>query len=148
MSIRNCITPVHCAVRILSLASATVLVAACGIGQPKTAPVRGTVTLNGKPLNTGTVTFIPEEANKFASGRIGADGTYELTTFRENDGAVIGGHRITVTAVVVADPNLGPAESLLPAKYGSDQTSGLRADVKDIESNSIDLELQGSVKRR
>src|SRR3954464_3770610 len=82
------------------------LLAGCGGGpsdKPKVAPVSGKVTQKGKPLTTGDVLFTPSggpdgAAGQVATGQIGPDGTYRLTTFNTGDGAVLGTHKVTVTA--------------------------------------------------
>src|SRR5262245_30958089 len=54
-------------------------------GRPKVAPVSGKVTQKGKPLTEGDVVFTPsggpEGAGTIATGQIGPDGTYRLTTY-------------------------------------------------------------------
>lgn len=71
---------------------------------PKLAKVSGKVTYNGKPVTKGSVIFTPVAGDKgdasgqVATGQIGADGSYELTTFNTGDGAVIGQHTVTIEA--------------------------------------------------
>src|SRR6478752_10675518 len=79
------------------------LAAAVAIGCTKkgglaTAPVSGKVTYRGKAVPTGTVMFVPSEGPA-ATGEIGSDGSYKLTTFSPGDGAVIGTHKVTITAL-------------------------------------------------
>jgi len=119
---------------------AIILLSGCSGGRLPTAPVRGKVTYKGAPLNTGTVTFVPDTtAAPCAYGEIGADGSYQLTTYKRGDGAVLGTHRIMVSAVKV-DPKRPEATSLVPSKFSSEQTSGLTADVQK-KDNVVDLSL-------
>jgi hypothetical protein len=119
---------------------AVILFSGCTGGRLPTAPVRGKVTYKGAPLNTGTVTFVPDTtAAPCAYGEIGADGSYELTTYKRGDGAVLGTHRIMVSALKV-DPKRPEATSLVPSKFSSEQTSGLAADVQK-KDNVVDLSL-------
>ena len=81
---------------------ATALIAmliACHGCSPKggmpTAPVSGTVTYQGNPVTSGTVMFVPQ-TGKAATGNIGPDGHYTLTTYDEGDGAVLGTHRVEI----------------------------------------------------
>jgi hypothetical protein len=66
------------------------------------APVHGKITLDGQPLKAGKVMFAPIrkgadlEAGKPAIGVIREDGTFELSTYRNGDGAVVGEHWVTV----------------------------------------------------
>ena len=77
----------------------------CGSGHPApTYPVTGKVVFSddGTPLSTGGSILwesVPDEPGVLpfnASGAIQADGTFELTTFEEGDGAVAGEHRVLV----------------------------------------------------
>src|SRR5262249_3000951 len=70
-------------------------------GKPKVAPVSGKVTKKGgQPLTHGDITFTPSEggSGQIATGQIGPDGSYTLTTFNTGDGAVLGKHKVTVVA--------------------------------------------------
>lgn len=76
--------------------------AGCEQSPYELAPVRGTVRIDGRPLAGGRVMFAPiaqgdsREAGKPAFGTIQSDGNYILTTYRDNDGAVVGEHWITI----------------------------------------------------
>lgn len=78
------------------LASLSILLAFCCLGcdsGPTMAPVRGVVNLLGKPLPGGRIIFEPiskSEGSKSAIGDIADDGTFELFTFEEGDGAIVG----------------------------------------------------------
>jgi hypothetical protein len=74
------------------------LLSGCGSKLPETAPVVGKVTMNGKPVSSGTIMFCPEKG-RAATGQIGPDGTYSLTTFKPGDGALLGKHRVTIESV-------------------------------------------------
>jgi hypothetical protein len=100
----------------------------------ETAPVSGKVTYRGKPLPNGTVMFVPGEGPA-ATGEIRPDGSYTLGTYTATDGAVLGNHKVSITAL----QNVGEAlpeqrsptpSSLLPAKYLNHENSGLTAEVK------------------
>ena len=73
----------------------------------KTVPVKGRITYRGKPLVQGTVTFEPEDTGREASGDIGPDGTFVLTTFTDGDGAVPGIHRVRVGNAAVGPATIG-----------------------------------------
>jgi hypothetical protein len=68
----------------------------CGGGGPKPVKVEGVVTLDGKPLPAATVTFVPAGDGRAASGRTEQDGTFRLTTYRTDDGALPGEYKVTV----------------------------------------------------
>jgi len=66
--------------------------------------VRGKLVYNGKPVPEGSVLFAPKvdsesvEAGKPASGSPDQNGEFQLSTFRENDGALVGTHIVTYSA--------------------------------------------------
>jgi hypothetical protein len=110
----------------------------------ETAPVTGKVTYKGKPLPNGTVMFVPAEGPA-AYGEIAADGTYHLSTYGANDGAVLGKHKISITAVA-DQTNLLPEQRnplpppLIPDKYMNHDQSGLTAEVVR-GKNEVNLDL-------
>jgi len=98
--------------------------------------VRGQVFYHGRPLGSGTVTFVPAEPGPPASGEIQPDGQFSLSTFRPGDGALPGRYAVMVIAVgntaghlpTEANP---PTALLVPRKYASHRTSNLTADVTE-----------------
>ncbi|SFI96990.1 hypothetical protein SAMN05421753_11422 [Planctomicrobium piriforme] len=126
---------------LLSACAVLALVASgCGKGTPPTGKVTGKVLLDGEPLTTGSVLYIPNPTGQYASGKIDKDGSYSLTTFVNGDGAVLGKHRIIVSAVKEVKNEGDPVVPLTPSKYSNENTSGLEADVKKGE-NVVDLNL-------
>ena len=124
-------------------ALAIAFIAGCGGGQ--TAPVDGRVKFkDGSDVSVLAgyeVDFQPDGGKTSASGHIAADGTFKLTTFGPDDGAMPGQHRVAITPPQSADPDKPPQKSKLPAKYSSFDTSELTAEVKP-GRNSIELELE------
>jgi hypothetical protein len=114
---------------------------------PPTLPVSGKVSYKGQPVTKGTVTFVSDDGQT-AVGEIQPDGTYSLSTFGQNDGTVLGHHRVSVVASD-ADPTLMPGSSkgykppkdLVPKKYGDAVSSGLEATVSR-EKSSFDFDLK------
>jgi hypothetical protein len=125
----------------------------CGPNHPKTAPVSGKISMAGKAVPTGTITFIPNTPGTSATGEIGPDGSYTLTTFSKGDGAVIGSHKVIIVAMADMKDRLPEDRSptpppLVPNKYTSLATTDLTAEVKD-EKNVIDFDLkEDGVKRK
>jgi hypothetical protein len=65
------------------------------------APVHGVVSIDNKPLFQGKVMFAPiakgdGNPGKPAWSDISPEGAYRLTTFKKDDGAVIGDHWVTI----------------------------------------------------
>ena len=75
--------------------------AGCGKESFDLAPVHGNVSVDGKPLFQGKVMFAPtakgeRNPGKPAWGDIASDGGFRLTTFKKDDGAVVGDHWVTI----------------------------------------------------
>lgn len=107
--------------------------------------VKGTVTLEGKPVPNGTVNFIPDVGGPSASGELKPDGTYELTTEKPGDGAMPGKYKVVVVAMEDQAGKLPEERSPLPAaivptQYTSLATSPLTATVEK-KDNQIDFQL-------
>ena len=69
-----------------------------GCGGRGTTPVRGVITLEGTPVAGATVLFMPDgqDGCRPASGFTSSDGTFRLTTFKPNDGALPGNYRVLI----------------------------------------------------
>lgn len=126
----------------VSLSSAVVILCAVGMlagcddGKPKRVPVSGTVLIDGMPLTTGTVRMYPASGGRPASGQIGPDGGFTITTFQPNDGAVVGNNKVEIQSVeALSDTKL---KWHAPKKYATADTSGLTI---TIEKPTNDLEL-------
>jgi hypothetical protein len=133
--------------RSTAVAAVALCLAGCG-GGSGTVPVRGTVTFKGKPVPSGTITFIPD-AGPHATGEIGPDGTYTLTTYKAGDGAVPGSYKVVVVAMQDTSARLPEERTplpppIVPTKYTSVATTDLTAQVKDGE-NTINFDLKGEV---
>jgi hypothetical protein len=74
----------------------------CSRSPYELAPVKGKVTIDGKPLSQAKVMFAPVEAGdsidpgKPAFGLLADDGSFTLTTYKKNDGAVVGEHWVSI----------------------------------------------------
>lgn len=133
----------------------------CGdnTGLAKRYPVSGNVTYKGTAVEKGIISFVPTTADgRPAAGQI-ENGRYTLTTLAPSDGALPAKYKVTVVSKEVDTTEMKAiakggqfhhdkafakanqtAKSLVPAKYGLAETSGLEKEVK-AQSNSIDFDL-------
>lgn len=135
----------------LLTACAGIFLITCGCtrGPEPTYPVHGVVTVDGVPLEGGSILFEPVEpvaSGEYysARGTIDASGRYELSTFAEHDGAVAGKHYVMVfeqEKQLSDDPNL-VRYTLIPEAYHTPQTTPLVLDVKP-QANEIDVPVKG-----
>ena len=76
--------------------------------------VEGIVVLDNQPVPEATVLFIPEGGTgQPAQGMTDENGKFQLTTFKENDGALPGAYKVTVTKSVPPSqpPEAEPGDS-------------------------------------
>ena len=105
---------------------------------PLTTPAKGVVYFEDKPLEFGSVMFQPINGGQPARGDIQSDGTYVLSTFADQDGAIIGKHQVRIMCNSAQDPNSTEeidmnaatiGRVLIPRKYTQLSSSGFSADV-------------------
>lgn len=114
----------------------------CGNKHPGLVPVSGTVTIDGKPVPIGQVKISPE-GHRAAVGSIDENGKFALTCFELYDGAPIGTHRVTVTAVeqVTETSNRWHA----PIQYANQSATDLQVTIDGPTDNlNIELTWEGS----
>jgi hypothetical protein len=119
----------------------------CGQGGDRwpREPVSGKVTLDGQPLDSGEIAFVPSGDGPAAGGLI-HKGKYAIG---RSDGPVPGPHRVVITSAKPtgkkikdeADPKVLYDEraETLPARYNAQ--SELTAEVKPGGGNTFDFEL-------
>jgi hypothetical protein len=111
------------------------------------APVSGTVRCNGQLLKDGLVVFTPvapPEADTYntgraASGVVQADGSFVLSTYDADDGAILGAHTVQVFAPA-------PEDDDAPITDANRYACGKQAIEKTVVegANVFDLELSGT----
>lgn len=127
-----------------------IAVCLCGVGCGKyAATVSGDVTLDGRPLTSGVVTYTPVGKGPSAYGNVGPDGTYRLQTGAES-GLEPGGYKVTVAANATAEEAAamgvkigreGIMPLLTPRKYADVATTPLTLTVVR-GSQTINLALE------
>ena len=120
----------------------------CGGGELDTVSVDGTVTYDGKPLETGIVRFVPvDPEGMLATGPLKPGGEFTLST-RGSDGVLEGEYLVTVESYLIDETvpekdrelGIGGKKSAIPQKYSDPETSGLKETIDG--SRSISIELQ------
>jgi hypothetical protein len=85
------------ALSLLLLIMAVLLFSGCSSAN-KPVEVEGVVLLDNEPVAEATVLFIPDgSTGQPAHGMTDANGKFQLTTYKENDGALPGSYKVTVT---------------------------------------------------
>jgi hypothetical protein len=129
--------------RALSCAlAATLCLALAGCGRSR-VPVRGTVSINGAPMDLGMITFVPEDPNQTSVGGKVSDGKFSLDATR---GPFPGKHRVQIywakkTGRKVPNGDGGMQDETaegLPAKFN--KNSELTATLSSW-SNTVDFNL-------
>lgn len=140
-NVDSCKRPLLAAPLMIVFIGSLVLLGGCGPADGL-ADVRGTVTLNGKPLANATIEFQPLEPGQSpSSAKTDESGNYRLMYTLSAVGVVPGKHRITIsTAETCFDDEGGEYESeeLVPAEYNRD--SELQRTVES-GRNRIDFDL-------
>jgi hypothetical protein len=138
----------------LCLAVALTAAGATGSGckqNPSVVPVTGLVLYNDKPLPFGTVMFQPDKGQP-AIGEIRNDGSFTLTSYVPEDGAVPGRHLVSITCYEGQRPGQSKPNNsgetslgklLIPLKYTRTGSSGLTAQIENAPGQSVELKLTG-----
>jgi len=113
---------------------------------PKTYPVDGKVSYRGQPVTSGMIMLTPTESGHAATGSLDKDGSFRLTTFEKNDGAVPGMYQVAIQVFPAEGAGLPGAEfggktPPVPQKYASAASSGLTAEIK-VGENHLDFALK------
>jgi len=111
-------------------------------------PVVGQVTVNGAPLNAGSVTFHPDAGKGNTTphipvGAIASEGRYKMLSATK-EGAPLGWYKVTVTAQEPIDPKnpYAAPKHLISPKYSDSTTSGLAIEVvNQPASGAYDIKL-------
>ena len=134
-----------------------VTLAGCGAEGPGRAPVAGSVSVGGKPLEAGVVRFIPSgDTHGPVAVATVTDGQYALP---EHEGPVLGTHRVEIEAIdhlnfalddeaayvqQVERKRRGMPRNPIPARYNRQST--LSVVVISDEPQEFDFALQSSSK--
>jgi hypothetical protein len=130
--------------RRIAIAALSAIVLWVGCRPSSEATVHGIVTLDGKPLSSGTVTFHSANGTLSSNGSIRSDGEYELSTGKTR-GLPAGEYIATVVAYQSMNQQaatvMAMPKRITPERYGNPKTSDLKETVKPGD-NPIDLVLK------
>lgn len=131
----------------------------CGSGdadRSPTAPVSGTVTLDGNPIAAGTIVF-ETKGSRQANGLIKDGKIVEVFTYEPGDGAPVGMHKVAIfmtsatpAAAIAPSPGdatpidanyMGVSASGIPTRYNDPEKSGLTAEIKADSDNPLTFKL-------
>lgn len=147
--------------RVLTSAVLTVSVAGCGGGAFEVVPAGGSVQFNGAPVSAGSITMVPvaaagAEPGKPAKAELRSDGTFELSTYGQFDGAIPGRHRVIYegpegeeaeeaeegeSETETADPNARKARNTAKLRTALQVKAGTEVEVKSGSENRFVIEL-------
>jgi hypothetical protein len=111
---------------VMLMLAAQIASVGCSDGRPDRVPVSGQVLIDGEPLKFGKVRFIPAD-HRASRGKLDANGRFTLSCFTENDGAVVGRHKVEIAAFEMVNPDLIRWHA--PKKYRDEQTSELTQEI-------------------
>lgn len=127
------------------------LVSGCGKSHPPAYPVQGKFVFeDGTTPMFGDVEFYNADLKLNARGKISRDGTFTVSTFGEDDGAVAGKHQVVILQFVSSQlipQHIGSQiehdhGDLVATQYGDYLTSDLACTVKPQSENKIELVLK------
>jgi hypothetical protein len=147
-------------VRIPIVLSILLLFVGCG---PKLEKATGTVKVDGKLINQGTIGFYPILGGRPSMAEVQADGTFELSFLKPGDGLPAGEYKVTAVCEVWKEDKKsaererarleklgqpmdeltaipGVMEYIVPVLYGNIETTPLRQTVKPGQ-NKFDIEI-------
>lgn len=119
-----------------------------GCGGKTIYPVNGKVVysddtlakeLAGYKLEFEAIDTKLDGAGVSAAGEVQKDGTFQLTTRTENDGAVVGRHRVLI-APPLPEGDVPAGRRIIDPRYGDYSTSGLEATIEP-KTNTVTLKV-------
>jgi hypothetical protein len=120
---------------LAAVLAGAVLLAGCGNGL---ASASGTVTVDGKPLESGTVTFHPDDGGPTPYGTV-SNGKFTVNT-GQDAGLKRGSYKVTVSARTIPEPGSNETgQDLTPPKYAKPDTTPLTAEVTGRNHFEFDL---------
>ena len=128
-------------VGVVCLAFAMITGAGCGSRGITTYPVRGTVVFpDDQPVSFGRVEFYHAEHDLTSAGTIRSDGSFELGTYTDTDGAPAGNHEVVVTQLFMSgETGVTPRDHgrHVDSRYSRYETSDVELTVNADQENTF-----------
>jgi hypothetical protein len=133
-------------------AALVVVIAAAGCNSkgpvlPAVVPAKGVIQLaSGQPIREGRLELSPKDVGGVeAFGDVKSDGSFTLTTYKRDDGAVPGRYVVKISPYNYAGPGGNPvpirSAGQIPGKYLEAETSKLEVEIKKPD-NDLHLRLE------
>ena len=132
-------------VSLLLLTMSMTFICGCGPSGPKRVVVSGTVTYLGKPIERGTIRFVPTgETRGPATAATISQGKYEVSA---KGGVLVGTHKVEITAIATdnaprgQDPDSMEVSGMqyLPQKYNRQSTLTVTVEPGGSGKHNFDL---------
>lgn len=134
------------------MAALVVVIAAAGCNSkgpdlPAAVPAKGVIQLaSGQPIGEGRLQLTPKDKGGMESfGDVKPDGSFTLTSYKADDGAVPGKYIVTISPYNYAAPGGSPVPirnaGQIPGKYLEAATSTLEVEIKKSD-NDLHLRLE------
>jgi hypothetical protein len=125
---------------------ALIVISGCGGGDEGVLPtvrVSGTLAVDGKPVNQGTIYFHSAKG-RVATGIV-KDRKFTLSTYSDGDGTIAGKNRIAVEVVEEVPMKDGDTttKSLIPVKFTNPDRSGLQLEIPESGYKNLQIDLKG-----
>jgi hypothetical protein len=108
-------------------------------GRKSVYSVRGKVLFEGQPADQALVVFHPADPaitpTELPQGVVEPDGTFQMTTYQQNDGAPLGNYVVTIAWRKRQSGGDDNEIDLLPSQYSNPTTSKLTAEI----TGNVDL---------
>ena len=117
---------------------AIVLIATGCDRRPSRVPVSGQVTIDGEPLESGSITFYATGGGRPGGASLAEGGSYSVTMHDPNDGLPPGKYSVTVAAAEWVSDN--KCKWHAPKHYQDVKTSSLTAEIKN-EATTLNFDL-------
>ena len=123
------------------------LVGGCGGGGEdyiKPVPAAGTITYDGKPLETGSIRTVPDSGKGKGATAVVENGKFTFTTYEDGDGAIPGIHRVGVVSVKEVPTKGGDKETkaLIPPNFGDSEHASVRMEIPPGGDKNIKIDLK------